>query len=75
MRIALLGLPLVLALASCEVRNSDQTPQHQQGQKEQQSAVTQSRSTSPAPDPLAARDPRIGQPAAVRRSPIPRHGR
>lgn len=65
MRIALLGLPLVLALASCEVRNSDQTPQHQQGQKEQQSAVTQSRSTSPAPDPLAARDPRIGQPAAV----------
>ena len=66
MRIALLGLPLVLALASCEVTDSNQSQQHQQGQKEQQSELAQNRGpASPAPDPLAARDPRVGQAAAT----------
>jgi len=68
MRIALLGLPLVLALASCEVTDSNQSQQHQQGQNEQQSELAQNRGpASPAPDPLARQPP----PAT---SPIPRRG-
>src|SRR5579864_2360132 len=62
MRIALLGLPL--ALASCQVTDSNQSQQHQQGQKAQQLELAQNRGpTSPAPDPLASRDPRPGQAA------------
>lgn len=66
MRIALLGLPLVLALASCEVTDSNQSQQHQQAQKERQPELAQSRGpASPASDPLASRDPRAGQAAAT----------
>jgi peptidoglycan hydrolase-like protein with peptidoglycan-binding domain len=66
MRIALLGLPLVLALASCEVTDSNQSQQHRQGQKEQQSQLAPNRGpASPAPDPLASRDPPVGQAAAT----------
>ena len=60
MRIALLGLPL--ALASCQVTDSNQSQQHQQGPKDQQAELAQHRDPAvPAPDPLAARDPRADQ--------------
>lgn len=63
MRIALLGLPLLLALASCEVTDSSQS---QRGQKEPQSELAQNGGpASPAPDPLASRDPPVGQAAAT----------
>jgi lipoprotein-anchoring transpeptidase ErfK/SrfK len=66
MRIALFGLPLVLALASCEVTDSNQSQQYRQAQKEQQSQLAPNRGpASPAPDPLASRDPPVGQAAAT----------
>src|SRR4029453_6973691 len=62
MRIALLGLPLLLALASCEVTDSSQS---QQRQEERQSELAQNGPASPAPDPLASRDPRVGEAPAT----------
>ncbi len=65
MRIALLGLPLALALGSCEVTNSNQSQQDQQGQRQQTGLAQNRSSASPALDPLASHDPQVGQSAAT----------
>ena len=62
MRIGLLSLPLLLALASCNFTVSKQDQQQKQGQPNQ-SAQAGDRA-APAPDPLAARDPRVGEAVA-----------
>ena len=62
MRIVLVGLPSLLALASCEVTDSSQS----QGQKERQSELAQNGGpASPASDPLASHDPSVGQAAVA----------
>ncbi len=66
MRIRSLSLPFVMALASCQVTDSSQSQQHEQAQQKQPVQPPQSRGpTSPAADPLASRDPRIGQSVAT----------
>ena len=66
MRTVLLGLLLVVALASCEVTSSNQAQQQPQGTKQLQAQTTQNQGRMvPAADALAARDVPIGQPAAV----------
>ena len=61
-----MGLPLVVALASCEVTSSNQAQQQPQGKRAEQTQTTQNRGRMiPAADALAARDVPIGQPAAV----------
>ena len=65
MRIILLGLPLILALAACQVKDSSEG-QQQKGQQVLLPGPAENGGRSPrAADPLAARDPRIGQAAAV----------
>jgi hypothetical protein len=66
MRIVSLGLPLVLVLSSCQVTDSSQSQQHQQAQQKQPVQPAQSPGpSSPAVDPLASRDPSVGQPVAA----------
>jgi lipoprotein-anchoring transpeptidase ErfK/SrfK len=66
MRIVSLGLPLALVLSSCQVTDSSQSQQHQQAQQKQPVQPAQSPGpSSPAVDPLASRDPSVGQPVAT----------
>jgi hypothetical protein len=66
MRFVSLGLPLALVLSSCQVTDSSQSQQHQRAQQKQPVQPAQSPGpSSPAVDPLASRDPSVGQPVAT----------
>ena len=66
MRTILMGLPLVVALASCEVTSPNQAQQQPQGKQQKQTQTTQNHGRIiRTADPLAARDVPVGQPAAA----------
>lgn len=66
MRTILRGLPLVVALASCQVTRTDHAQQQPQGKQKQQTQTAENLSRMPlAADQLASRDVPIGQAAAA----------